>query len=162
MKRSTRQYHPNHDTQACPSSGVSLAMMLVLLGTLSGCNFRQGGTLAGGIVGAALGRNNPVTAVAGAVVGGMAGYVLGAKVDEHIEKQQRAKALEAASLSKPVTWMSTQDRSYVQYAPGPVTYDRYGCGCRPIYCKGQDAQGRLIDVVVYAHQNSHGQWVLNA
>lgn len=139
----------------------SLGAVLMVALAVSGCNFRQAGTVAGGVAGAALGKDNPFTMVAGAVVGGMAGYVVGSKVDEYVEKQQRAKALEAARLSQPVSWMSTQDRSYVDYTPGPVTYNQNGCGCRPIYCKGRDTQGRPINVVIYAHQRSNGEWVLN-
>jgi len=163
MDYKSRHTSVNHalSTYGLGRTLVNCTGTLAILVALSGCNFRQGGALAGGIAGAALGRKHPVTAVAGAVVGGMAGYVIGSKVDDYVEKQQRAKALEAASLSKPVTWMSTQDQSYVNYTPGPVSYNQYGCGCRPIYCKGRDAQGRPIDVMIYAHQNNGGQWVLN-
>jgi hypothetical protein len=154
--------------------GRTLAQLtgtLAILGTLSGCNAPQPGTgailgtsigtTAGVLTGAAMKNSSLGSKLAVSLASSMAGFIIGSAIDSYVAKQRQAKALEAASLSKAVTWKSTQDQSYVNYTPGPVNCNQSGCRSRPIHCKGIDPQGQPIDMVIYAHQNNSGQWVLS-
>jgi len=146
---------------------VALALSTsVMLNGCAGASNEQTHTIAGSVIGGAIGHQfgkgdgRKAMTIVGAIVGGMIGGNMGRRLDRN-DSQRVAQSLESTPNYQKVAWNNENTNTQYEFTPvnkyqGKI--NGYQTQCRD-YVMDAYIEGRMQQVKGRACKNSQGQWV---
>lgn len=147
------------------ASWLLIPAMLLLLTSCAPGQYSRGaqgvglGSVAGALIGQAIGRNHQSTLV-GAALGTMFGYIVGNEMDKY-DRQQLSYTYESAPSGQPTTWRNPDTGNSYQVTPRPAYYPPSNPEnpCRRAEILAT-IDGKTQKTYAAACRVSDGQWVL--